>query len=480
MDNRIYAAIDLKSFYASVECVERKMNPLTTNLVVADESRTDKTICLAVSPNLKKYGLPGRVRLFEVKQKCKEIKAATGEDIEYTIATPRMKLYMDYSVRIYKIYMKYISHEDIHVYSIDEVFIDITKYLKLYRDKNGQCLSAHDLVVKILKDVFDETGITATAGIGTNMYLAKVAMDIVAKHTEADENGVRIAALDEMSYRKLLWEHKPLTDFWRIGRGIRKKLEANGMYTMGDVARMSVSNYMYGTGEDLLFKLFGIDAELLIDHAWGKEPCTMQDIKNYKPESNSMSSGQVLSCSYDFDKARVVVREMVELQTLELVSKRLVTDSVVLAIGYDRESGDDKYKGEFVRDFYGRTVPKPVHGSCRLKEHTSSTEIIIQSVLDIYDRIVDKALGIKRINISFGNLLEEEKAVKENFVQMDLFTDYSMLEEEIKKNNKEKKIQQAMLEIQGRFGKNSILKGTSLTEGATAMERNRQIGGHRA
>lgn len=480
MDDKIYVAIDLKSFYASVECVERKMNPLTTNLVVADESRTDKTICLAVSPSLKKYGLPGRVRLFEVKQKCKEIKASTGEEIEYIIATPRMKLYMEYSVRIYKIYMKYISHEDIHVYSIDEVFIELTKYLKLYRNKNGQYLSAHDLVVKILKDVFNETGITATAGIGTNMYLAKVAMDIVAKHTEADENGVRIAALDEMSYRKLLWEHKPLTDFWRIGRGIRKKLEANGMYTMGDVARMSVSNYIYGTGEDMLFKLFGIDAELLIDHAWGKESCTMQDIKNYKPESNSMSSGQVLSCSYDFDKARVVVREMVELQVLELVSKKLVTDSVVLAVGYDRELGDDKYKGEFVRDFYGRTVPKPVHGSHRVKEHTSSTEIILKSVLDIYDRIVDKALGIKRINISFGNLLEEEKAVKGKFVQMDLFTDYSKLEEEKIRNNKEKKIQQAMLEIQGRFGKNSILKGTSLTEGATAMERNRQIGGHRA
>lgn len=478
--DKIYAAIDLKSFYASVECVERKMNPLTANLVVADESRTDKTICLAVSPSLKKYGLPGRVRLFEVKQKCKEIKAATGEEIEYTIATPRMKLYMDYSVRIYKIYMKYISHEDIHVYSIDEVFIDLTKYLKLYRDKNGQYLSAHDLVVKILKDVFNETGITATAGIGTNMYLAKVAMDIVAKHTEADENGVRIADLDEMSYRKLLWGHKPLTDFWRIGRGIRKKLEANGMYTMGDVARMSVSQYMYGTGEDLLFKLFGIDAELLIDHAWGKESCTMQDIKNYKPESNSMSSGQVLSSSYDYYKAKVVVREMVELQVLELVSKRLVTDSVALAIGYDRESGDDKYNGEFVRDFYGRTVPKPAHGSYRLKEHTSSTEVIVDAVLDIYDRIVDKALGIRRINISFGNLLEEEKAVKEKFIQMDLFTDYSKLEEEKLRSNKEKKIQQAMLEIQGRYGKNSILKGTSLTEGATAIERNRQIGGHRA
>lgn len=475
-----YIAIDLKSFYASVECVERGLDPLTTNLVVADESRTEKTICLAVSPSLKKYGISGRARLFEVIQKCKEIKLSTGKEVSYIIATPRMQLYMNYSSKIYEIYMKYISPEDIHVYSIDEVFMDVSKYMKLYHDDKGQPLSVHDLVIKIIKEVFAETGITATAGIGSNMYLAKIAMDIVAKYSEADKDGVRIAELDEMSYRQLLWEHRPLTDFWRVGRGISKRLEANGMYTMGDVARMSVSNLGYGTGEDLLFELFGIDAELLIDHAWGIEPCTMEDIKNYKPSTNSISSGQVLSCSYDFDKCRIVVREMVELQVLELVAKKLVTDSVTLDIGYDKNIGQHKYNGPMSLDHYGRTVPKPAHGSCKLKEHTSSTERIMEAVLAIYDRIVDRNLGVKRITLALGNVLDESKVEAEQFVQMDLFTDYTKLEEEKEKQKRERKLQEAMLKIQGKYGKNAILKGTNLQEGATTIERNQQIGGHKA
>lgn len=475
-----YIAIDLKSFYASVECVERGLDPLTTNLVVADESRTEKTICLAVSPSLKKYGIPGRARLFEVIQRCKEIKASTGKEVSYIIAQPRMQLYMDYSSKIYNIYMKYISPEDIHVYSIDEVFMDVSKYLKLYHDDKGQPLSVHDLVNKMIKDVYAETGITATAGIGTNMYLAKVAMDIVAKYSEADGDGVRIAELNEMSYRQLLWEHRPLTDFWRVGRGISKKLEANGMYTMGDIARMSVSNLGYGTGEDLLFELFGIDAELLIDHAWGIEPCTMEDIKNYKPTTNSISSGQVLSCSYDFEKCRIVVKEMVELQVLELVAKKLLTDNVTLDIGYDKNMEKCKYSGPMAVDHYGRTVPKPAHGSCKLKEPTSSTEKIMAAVLEIYDRIVDKNLYIKRLTLAFGNVLDEKKTQAEHFVQMDLFTDYEKLEKEKEKQERERKMQEAMLKIQGKYGKNAILRGTNLQEGATTIERNQQIGGHKA
>lgn len=479
-DKKTYIAIDLKSFYASVECVERGLDPLTTNLVVADESRTEKTICLAVSPSLKKYGIPGRARLFEVIQRCKEIKAGTGKEISYIVATPRMQLYMNYSSKIYKIYTNYISPEDIHVYSIDEVFMDVSKYLKLYHDDNGEPLSVHGLANKMIKEVLAATGITATAGIGTNLYLAKIAMDIVAKHSEADCDGVRIAELDEISYRKLLWEHRPLTDFWRVGRGICKKLEANGMYTMGDIARMSVSNFGYGTGEDLLFKLFGIDAELLIDHAWGIEPCTMEDIKNYQPSTNSISSGQVLSCSYDFDKCRIVVREMVELQVLELVSKKLVTDSVSLDVGYDKNIEGSGYNGPMAFDHYGRNVPKPAHGSCKLKAHTSSTEKIMDAVLGIYDRIVDKSLYVKRITLAFGNVLDERKAENDQFVQMDLFTDYTKLEEEHEKQARERKMQETMLAIQGKYGKNAILKGTNLQEGATTIERNRQIGGHKA
>lgn len=479
-NNKTYIAIDLKSFYASVECVERGLDPLTTNLVVADESRTEKTICLAVSPSLKKYGISGRARLFEVIQRCKEIKLSTGKEISYIIAPPRMQLYIDYSSRIYNIYMKYISPEDIHVYSIDEVFMDVSKYLKLYHNDKGQPLSVHELVMKMIKDVYAETGITATAGIGTNMYLAKIAMDIVAKYSEADAQGVRIAELDEMSYRQLLWEHKPLTDFWRVGRGISKKLEANGMYTMGDIARMSVSNLGYGTGEDLLFELFGVDAELLIDHAWGMETCTMADIKNYKPSTNSISSGQVLSCSYDFEKCRIVIREMVELQVLELVAKKLVTDSVTLDIGYDKNIGKRKYSGPMAVDHYGRTVPKPAHGSCKLKEHTSSTEKLMDAVLEIYDRIADRNLSVKRITLAFGNVVDEKKKEEEHFVQMDLFTDYEELEKDKEKQERERKMQEAMLKIQGKYGKNAILRGTNLQEGATTIERNQQIGGHKA
>ena len=478
--NRSYIAIDLKSFYASVECVERGLDPLTTKLVVADESRTEKTICLAVSPALKKYGIPGRARLFEVMQKCKEVKMRTGEEVQFIIAPPRMQLYMDYSSRIYKVYLKYISPEDIHVYSIDEVFMDVTNYLHLYKNADGEPVTVHQLALMMIKDVYQETGITATAGIGTNLYLAKIAMDIGAKHVEADENGARIASLDEMSYREKLWEHRPLTDFWRIGRGISRKLEANGMYTMGDIARISLGRHGFGTGEDFLFKLFGVDAELLIDHAWGIEPCTMEAIKNYKPSNNSISSGQVLSCGYDYEKCRMIVKEMTELQVLDLVAKRMVTDSVTLDLGYDREMKNKQYNGEMTLDGYGRTVPKPAHGSYRLKEFTSSTEKIMEAVLHIYDKIVDKNLLIKRVSIGFGNIMDENKAASESYVQLDLFTDYEKEEEDKALKERERKMQEAMLKIQGRYGKNAILKGTNLEEGATTIERNQQIGGHKA
>lgn len=479
MNSRVYVAIDLKSFYASVECVERGLDPLSANLVVADESRTEKTICLAVSPSLKKYGLSGRSRLFEVISKCNEVKALTGEEIEYIIATPRMKLYMDYSSRIYNIYLKYISPEDIHVYSIDEVFMDVTEYLNLYKDNEGNAISARELVKIMIKDVFRTTGITATAGIGTNMYLAKIAMDIVAKHEEADEDGVRIAKLNEMLYREMLWNHTPITDFWRVGRGVMRKLNNNGMYTMGDVARMSVSELGYGTGEDLLFKLFGVDAELLIDHAWGIEPCTMRDIKNYKPKVNSISSGQVLSYGYSYDKGRIVVKEMIELMVLDIVSKKLITDSVILDVAYDRESDIRSYQGEMALDAYGRTVPKPMHGSYRLKEHTSSTELLKKAVLEIFDKNIDKNLLIKKVNISFGNVILTSD-VEESYVQLDLFSYNNKDEVDEARIQREKKLQAAMLNIQDKYGKNAILKGINLEEGATTMERNNQIGGHKA
>lgn len=468
--SNIYIAIDLKSFYASVECVERGLNPLTTNLVVADESRTDKTICLAVSPSLKAYGIPGRPRLFEVKQKLEQIKAATGKAIDFIIATPQMQRYIDVSADIYNIYLKYISASDIHVYSIDEVFMDVTSYQSVYYNPDGTSMSPHDLAKTIILDVLKQTGITAAAGIGTNLYLAKIAMDIVAKHVGADRDGVRIAELDEMNYRKLLWNHRPLTAFWRIGNGIAKRLSANAMYTMGDVAMMSLCN------EDLLFRLFGIDAELLIDHAWGVEPVTMEDIKNYKPSSNSVGSGQVLSCPYSKDKGRLVVHEMTDSLALDLVDKGLVTNQVVLHIGYDKNS--ENYSGPMHTNHFGQSVPKPAHGSVNLNSYTSSAMELGAAALSLYDRIVDSKLSIHRLSITFNNVIDESKAV--TYIQYNLFTTPAEIDEKEQILKRDRKIQKAILDIQKKYGKNAILKGMSLEDGATAIERNGQIGGHKA
>jgi DNA polymerase V len=502
-----YIAIDLKSFYASVECVERGLDPLTTNLVVADASRTEKTICLAVSPSLKTYGVPGRPRLFEVVQKVGEInksrenfapnntlegksyndtelKSNPSLALDYIAAPPRMALYLEYSTKIYNIYLKYVAHEDMHVYSIDEVFMDVTAYLNTYK------MTARELASTIVKDIVDTTGITATAGIGTNLYLCKIAMDIVAKHTEPDENGVRIAELDEMSYRRLLWNHRPLTDFWRVGRGYARKLEANGIYTMGDVARCSIGNEKDYYNEELLYKLFGINAELLIDHAWGWEPCTIKEIKEYKPAENSISSGQVLQCPYEYDKARLVVREMTDLLVLDLVDKRLVTDQMVLTIGYDVENLTDPnrrklYKGQITTDHYGRQIPKHAHGSINLSRQTSSTQLIMDAVTELFDQIVDKNLLVRRITVVANHVVDEKSVKKkEEFVQLDLFTDYEakrkqQLQEE-EALEREKRLQQAMLSIKKKYGKNAILKGMNLEEGATAKSRNSQIGGHKA
>ena len=502
MKERTYIAIDLKSFYASVECRERGLDPMDTNLVVADESRTDKTICLAVTPSLKSYGISGRGRLFEVKQRVKEANAGRRHDapgrrlegsshffselqanpelaIDFIIAPPRMAYYMEYSTRIYEVYMKYIAPEDIVVYSIDEVFMDVTDYLNTYT------LSPHDLAMKIILDVLETTGITATAGIGTNLFLCKVAMDIVAKHIPADENGVRIAELDEMSYRKTLWAHQPLTDFWRVGRGIAKKLEENGMFTMGDVARCSVHD------EDKLYKLFGKNAELLIDHAWGWEPTTIEAIKAYRPSTNSLGSGQVLHQPYEPDKAKLVLREMADLLVLDLVDKGLVTDQIVVTVGYDIENLTDperskKYHGAIVKDHYGRQIPKHAHGTANLDGHTSSTKKIMCAASELFDRIVDKNLLVRRLNIVANHVLPEADAPKKNagFERLDLFTDYAALEvkqaQEQAELEREKKMQQAMLTIKKKFGKNAILKGMNLEEGATAKDRNAQIGGHKA
>ncbi len=485
---RTYIAIDLKSFYASVECVERNLDPLTANLVVADTSRTEKTICLAVSPNLKKYGIPGRARLFQVVQRLKEINSSRSEDdqITYIAATPRMALYMEYSTRIFNIYLKYVSEEDIHVYSVDEVFIDVTQYLTLYKQ------TAHELAITMIRDVLHSTGITATAGIGTNLYLAKIAMDIVAKHMPADEDGVRIAELNELSYRRQLWEHRPLTDFWRIGKGIAKKLEANGLYTLGDVARCSIGGEQDYYNEDLLYRLFGVNAELLIDHAWGYEPCTMEQIKTYRPENNSLSNGQVLSGPYDFKKARLVVWEMTDNLVLDLVEKHLMTDQIVLTVGYDIENLTDAkraaaYKGPVVTDHYGRTVPKNAHGSINLGRHTSSTTAIEEACMQLYDRIVDPALLVRRMYVVANHVLTEKDVSKsQEFLQMDLFADYGLSAEDSRpeetklQEEKERKMQEAMLSIKRKYGKNAILKGSNLQEGGTAIDRNRQIGGHKA
>lgn len=504
---KTYIAIDLKSFYASVECRERNRDPLTTNLVVADPSRTEKTICLAVSPSLKKYGLSGRARLFEVIQKVnaanniRKLKApnkvfcGSSDDstelqknpslkIDYIIAPPRMARYMEYSTKIYNIYLKYIAPEDIHIYSIDEVFIDVTHYLSTYN------MTARELAMTMIQDILDTTGITATAGIGTNMYLCKIAMDIVAKHIEPDKNGVRIAELDEMSYRRLLWNHKPLTDFWRVGRGYSKKLEKIGLYTMGDIARCSIGKSTDYYNEELLYKLFGINAELLIDHAWGYEPCTMEDVKAYKPETNSISSGQVLHCPYEFDKARLVVKEMTDLMVLDLVDKGLVTNQIVLTIGYDIENITDKnrsqsYKGTVTTNYYGKKVPKPAHGTTNLPKQTSSTTLIINAVMKLYDKIVNKKLLIRRINIVANKLVDEHSVNNANkYEQLDLFTDYEILKKQREKENakseREKRMQNTILDIKKKFGKNAILKGMNLQEGATAKDRNNQIGGHKA
>ena len=505
--SKTYIAIDLKSFYASVECRERSRDPLTTNLVVADPSRTEKTICLAVSPSLKKYGLSGRARLFEVIQKVnaanniRKLKApnhvfsGSSDDstelqknpslkIDYIIAPPRMARYMEYSTKIYNIYLKYIAPEDIHIYSIDEVFIDVTHYLSTYN------MTAHALAMKMIQDILDTTGITATAGIGTNMYLCKIAMDIVAKHIEPDKNGVRIAELDEMSYRRLLWNHRPLTDFWRVGRGYSNKLEKIGLYTMGDIARCSIGKPTDYYNEELLYKLFGINAELLIDHAWGYEPCTMEDVKAYKPETNSISSGQVLHCPYEFDKARLVVKEMTDLMVLDLVDKGLVTSQIVLTIGYDIENMTDKnrsqsYKGTVTTNYYGKKVPKPAHGTTNLPKRTSSTTLITNAVMELYDKIVNKKLLIRRINIVANKLVDEHSVKNANkYEQLDLFTDYEILKKQREKENaeseREKRMQNTILDIKKKFGKNAILKGMNLQEGATAKDRNNQIGGHKA
>ena len=503
MDQKTYIAIDLKSFYASVECLERGLDPMSVNLVVADEGRTEKTIGLAVSPSLKSFGISGRPRLFEVVQRVREVNARrraaapngrlVGKSynihelnrdpslaVDYIVAAPRMAYYMEYSAKIYNVYLKYIAPEDIHVYSIDEVFIDATPYLKTYG------LTPRELTMKIILDVLQTTGVTATAGIGTNLYLCKVAMDVVAKHIPADENGVRIAELDEELYRRTLWEHRPLTDFWRVGQGTQKKLESVGLCTMGDVARCSVGAPGDYYNEELLYKLFGVNAELLIDHAWGWEPCRISDIKAYRPESNSICSGQVLQTPYTFEKARLVVREMTDRMALDLVDRGLLTDQMVLTVGYDVENlkGDTRYRGETVVDRYGREIPKHGHGTANLKRHTSSTAELMEAVLSIYDRVVNPKLLIRRITLSACRVLTETEAEKKRpCEQLDIF---SVLQEDDGRaeqdaaREKEKKIQEAMLDIQRKYGKNAILKGTSLEDGATAKDRNGQIGGHRA
>ena len=507
MSDRYYIAIDLKSFYASVECMERGLDPMTTNLVVADKSRTDKTICLAVSPSLKSYGIPGRARLFEVVQKVNEVNALRKERapgrqligsshdanvlarhpdyaVDYITAVPQMAHYIKQSTKIYNVYLKYVAPEDIHVYSIDEVFMDVTNYLATYG------LTARELAMKIILDVLKTTGITATAGIGTNLYLCKVAMDIVAKHIPADENGVRIAELDEMSYRRQLWDHRPLTDFWRVGRGYAKKLEAQGLYTMGDIAKCSKGKMTEYYNEELLYRMFGKNAELLIDHAWGWEPCTIADIKAYKPESNSVGSGQVLHCPYTAEKARLVTREMADLLALDLVEMGLVTDQIVLTVGYDIDNLKDpeflqKYRGEVKTDWFGRKIPKHAHGTINLECYTSSTKQIIAAVDDLYDRIVNKNLLVRRLNLVANHVLNEKDIPESCKVkQLNLFEDYAEKEEKRERDEallqREKSLHQAMLAIKSKYGKNSILKGMNMEEGATAVDRNMQIGGHKA
>ena len=502
-----YVAIDLKSFYASVECRERGLDPLTTNLVVADPERTEKTICLAVTPALRAYGISGRARLFEVVERVRAVNAErlrrapggrfTGSSsdaaelashpeyaLDYIVATPRMAYYLEYSSQIYEIYLNYIAPEDMHVYSIDEVFMDVSTYLHTYRK------TPRELATEMIRSVYRETGITATAGIGTNLYLCKIAMDILAKHARPDADGIRIAVLDEMSYRQKLWTHRPLTDFWRVGPGYARKLQEQGMYTMGDIARCSIGKPDDYYSEELLYKMFGVNAELLIDHAWGWEPCTIPEIKAYKPESNSIVSGQVLQYPYEYEKARMVVREMTDLLALDLVDKGLVTDQLVLTVGYDIENLTDparrnRYRGEVTVDRYGRRVPKHAHGTANLERQTASSSILIQAILDLCDRILNKELLVRRITVTANHLIQEEKVQKkESYEQLSLFTDYAAENKEKEQEEamleKEKRLQQAMLDIKKKYGKNAILKGSNLQEGATAQHRNSQIGGHRA
>ena len=506
-NNKSYIAIDLKSFYASVECIERGLNPLTTNLVVADASRTEKTICLAVSPSLKQHGIPGRPRLFEVVQKVRVanqmrqqnapgrqftdksfddtvLRSSPEYAIDYITAVPRMALYLKYSTQIYDVYLKYVAPEDIHVYSIDEVFMDVTAYLGTYQ------MTPRELAGAIMLDVLQSTGITATAGLGSNLYLAKIAMDIVAKKTQPDKNGARMAELDEMSYRKELWNHRPLTDFWRVGRGYARKLEEHGLFTMGDIARCSLGQPNERYNEDLLYDLFGVNAELLIDHAWGWEPCGMADIKAYKPSVKSIGSGQVLHDPYTSAKARLVVREMTDLLVLDLVEKRLVTDQITLTVGYDIENLTNpeisrKYKGAVTTDMYGRKIPKHAHGTANLKVRTSSTKLIIEAVMALFDRIVDKNLLVRRVNIAVNRVVDESTVPQPDAPeQLDLFTDYEALRRRQKMEEaaleRERRTQETVISIRKKLGKNMILKGMNLEEGATAQDRNQQIGGHKA
>ncbi len=499
MQPRTYLAIDLKSFYASVECVERGLDAMTANLVVADLSRTEKTICLAVSPSLKAYGIPGRARLFEVVQKVRqvnrerqkhaprgrltgkscfenELKADPSLAVDYIVAPPRMAHYMQCSTRIYQIYLQFVAPEDIHVYSVDEVFIDATSYLK------ANSLSAREFAKRIMKEVLKQTGITATAGIGTNLYLCKIAMDVGAKKTPPDEDGARIAELDEGTYRRTLWEHRPLTDFWRVGKGYADKLEAHGLYTMGDIARCSLGKPGEYYSEDLLYKLFGVNAELLIDHAWGWEPCTIADIKAYKPESNSLGSGQVLQEPYPYEKAKLVANEMAESLALDLVAKGLVTDQIVATIGYDR--CNEEYKGEYRVDRYGRKVPKHAHGTANLGRQTASEKLIKKAVAELFERIVDRSLSVRRLYITATHVVPESQKREGTVRQLDLFTDEETEEKRRQAEDaelaREKKRQEAVLEIKNKYGKNAILKGMNLEEGATAKSRNEQIGGHKA
>ena len=506
MKERTYICCDLKSFYASVECVERGLDPMTTNLVVADQRRTEKTICLAVSPSLKAYGVSGRARLFEVVERVTEVNAqrqrnapggqfidASWRDpevrenptlaLDYIVAPPRMAHYIDWSTRIYSVYLKYVAPEDIYPYSIDEVFMDVTNYLDTYR------MTARELTKTMILDILQTTGITAAAGIGTNLYLAKVAMDIVAKHVHPDRDGVRIAKLNEMTYRRLLWDHRPLTDFWRVGRGYASKLEANGLYTMGDVARCSIGKDTDYYNEELLYQLFGVNAEILIDHAWGWEPCTLADAKAYKPENKSIVSGQVLQCPYDFQKARLVVREMADALALDLVDKGLATNQLVLTVGYDIENLTDpqrsrNYRGPVTTDRYGRKIPKHAVGTENFP-YTSLASDLLRAATALYDRIVDENLLIRRLSISANKLLDEASVPRgEETEQLDLFTDYAAKEQQAQVDEaahvKERKIQEAMLGIKKKYGKNAILKGMNLEEGATAKERNQTIGGHQA